>query len=268
MCCPAIPPCSACRYLQENQLAGQLPSSWGTAASWPVLRFLYLDSNPLTGTGGTAAMLACHTCHVTRPGSAAVSSFKGASLKAACIHQNSAISRCCLHCCSTAALCRPPHAPRLRAGTLPPEWGEQGSFPALKVLGLNGTLLTGGPQQQQRRLRQCCRAGSKQLPAARLARPPSWKGLLPAGSPSSSVKQLAACFKAGHPAAASCRRRHAAATVGSWRLCRGRRVVSGVGRAWPSSRRQRVPATALPCLHGRASSASAPAHACRQDYDA
>lgn len=29
-------------------------------------------------------------------------------------------------------------------GTLPPEWGQQGSWPALKILGLNGTRLTGG----------------------------------------------------------------------------------------------------------------------------
>lgn len=103
-----------CRYLQRNRLSGQLPGSWGSNSSWPLLRFLYLDDNPLGGE----AMLK-FSLGLTRP-----------------LHRWALAAR---RCCGPSS----PSTPPLGAGTLPPEWGFPGSFPSLRVLGLNSTQITG-----------------------------------------------------------------------------------------------------------------------------
>jgi hypothetical protein len=117
---------SACvaagRYLQANRLSGQLPGSWGSNGSWPLLSYLYLSNNMLGGGY-------CSASAATRP--AALLDCTASPLPccpAACVSMTSAAS----------AVPSPP------AGTLLPEWGQPGSFSSLRVLHLNDSQLTGG----------------------------------------------------------------------------------------------------------------------------
>ena len=44
-CAPA-----ACRYLNDNDLTGTIPASWGIPGAFPALSLLRIDSNALTGS--------------------------------------------------------------------------------------------------------------------------------------------------------------------------------------------------------------------------
>mgnify|MGYP001810875703 CR=1 FL=1 len=43
---------ASCSTLSDNRLKGQLPASWGGVDSWPAMRYLYMNSNPLGGELG------------------------------------------------------------------------------------------------------------------------------------------------------------------------------------------------------------------------
>lgn len=46
---PHPSPSSPLRYLNDNQLSGSLPASWGGPGAFPQLSLLRLDDNRLTG---------------------------------------------------------------------------------------------------------------------------------------------------------------------------------------------------------------------------